>query len=152
MLWRNTKECVVSENSCSKNFLNFQEKHPSEIAFLSKVAGYLTLTGNVLLGNLWNFQNRFQETRNNCKCRLLQLVVTGKCFNQKMFFKKYLIWFDIQWHVLPGNLTIFHNVFLGLYLVCWVHFSSWFFSSGKMSTSWALSRLLMQFISQIKKF
>ena len=52
MLRRNTKECVVSENCCSKNFVNFQEKHPPGIAFLNKVAGYLTLTGNVLLGNL----------------------------------------------------------------------------------------------------
>ena len=49
---RNTKECVVSENRCSKNFVNFQEKHLGEITFLNKVAGYLTLTGNVLLGNL----------------------------------------------------------------------------------------------------
>ena len=52
MLRRNTKECAVSENSCSKSFVNFQEKHPGEIAFLNKVAGYLTLTGNVLLRNL----------------------------------------------------------------------------------------------------
>ena len=52
---------VVSENSCWKNFVNFQEKHASEISFLNKVAGYLTLTGNVLLGNLWNFQNRFHK-------------------------------------------------------------------------------------------
>ena len=51
MLSRNTKECVVSENSCSKNFVNFQGKHPSETV-LNKIAGYLTLTGNVLLGNL----------------------------------------------------------------------------------------------------
>ena len=43
---------VVSENSCSKNFVNFQEKHPREIALLNKVVGYLTLTGNVFLGNL----------------------------------------------------------------------------------------------------
>ena len=41
-----------------------------------------------------------QETP--AKCRLLQLVVAGKCFDQKMFFKKYLIRFDIQWHVLLG--------------------------------------------------
>ena len=33
------KECVVSENSCLKKFLNFQEKHSSKIAFLSKVSG-----------------------------------------------------------------------------------------------------------------
>ena len=25
--------------SCSKNFVNFQEKYPGEIAFLNKVAG-----------------------------------------------------------------------------------------------------------------
>ena len=49
---KNGNKYVVSENSCSKNFVNFQEKHPREIAFLNKVAGYLTLTRNVLLGNL----------------------------------------------------------------------------------------------------
>ena len=53
--------CVVSESSCSKNFVNFQEKHPCVIAFLNKVAGYMTLTGNVFLGNLWNFQNSFHK-------------------------------------------------------------------------------------------
>ena len=37
---------------CSKNVANFQEKHPGEIAFINKVAGYLALTENVLLGNL----------------------------------------------------------------------------------------------------
>ena len=26
--YEETKECVVSENSCSKNFVNFQEKYP----------------------------------------------------------------------------------------------------------------------------
>ena len=30
---KNTKECVVSENSYWKNYVNFQEKHPGEIAF-----------------------------------------------------------------------------------------------------------------------
>ena len=46
------------------------------------------------------FRTRF--TRNTRECRLLQLVVAGKCFDQKIFFKKYLIRFDTQWHVLPG--------------------------------------------------
>ena len=41
--YEETQNNLVSENSCSKNFVNFQEKHPSEIAFLNKVAGYLTL-------------------------------------------------------------------------------------------------------------
>ena len=98
------KECVVSEKTCSKNFIDFQEKHPGEIAFLNKVAGYMTLTCNVLMGNLWIFRKGF--TRNTCKCWLLQLVVTGKSFHQKIFLKKYLIKFDIQWHVLPGIKSI----------------------------------------------
>ena len=46
--------------------------------------------------------NRTDFTRNTRKCWLLQLVVAGKCFNQDIFFKKYLMWFNIQWHVLPG--------------------------------------------------
>ena len=41
---KNGNKYVVSENSCSRNFVHFQEKHPREIAFLNKVAGYLTLT------------------------------------------------------------------------------------------------------------
>ena len=49
---KNDNKSVVSENTCSKNFGNFQEKHPREIAFLNKVSGDLTLTGNVLLRNL----------------------------------------------------------------------------------------------------
>ena len=49
---KHKRMCSFSENSCSKNFINFQEKHPGEIAFLNKVTGYLTLTGNVLLRNL----------------------------------------------------------------------------------------------------
>ena len=41
-------------------------------------------------------------TRNSRECRLLRLVVAGKYFDQTIFLKKYLIRFDIQWHVLPG--------------------------------------------------
>ena len=131
MLWRNTKECAVSENSCSKNFINFQEKHPGEIAFLNKVEGYLTFTGNVVLGNLWNFQRRFHKKHP----RMLASVIScrWKCFNQKIFFKKYLMPFDIQWHVLPGITCITevwrpevwrHDVYHHVYLVCSVHSSS----------------------------
>ena len=58
---KNDNKYVVSENSCSKYFVNFQEKHPREIAFLNKVTGDLTLTRNVLLGNLWHFQNSFHK-------------------------------------------------------------------------------------------
>ena len=44
----NCTKYVISENSCSKNFVHFQEQHPHGIAFLNKVAGYLTLTGHAL--------------------------------------------------------------------------------------------------------
>ena len=76
MLWRNTKECVVCENCCSKNFVKF----------------------------FWEIYEIFRTgfTRNACECQLLQLVVAGKCFDQNIFLKKYLMQFDIQWHVLPG--------------------------------------------------
>ena len=55
----------------------------------------------------WEIYEVFRTafTRNTRKCQLLQLAVTGKCFNQNIFFKKYLIFlicFDIQWHVLRG--------------------------------------------------
>ena len=51
------KIIVIFENSCSKKFVHFQEKHPHEIVFLNKVVGYLTLTGNAFLGNICNFKN-----------------------------------------------------------------------------------------------
>ena len=49
---KNDNKYVVCENCCSKNFANFQEKHPCEVVFLNKVTGDLTLTGNVPLENL----------------------------------------------------------------------------------------------------
>ena len=76
-------------------------------------------------------------TRNTRKFWLLQLVVAGKRFDQNILFKKYLIRFDIQWHVLPWiklynrRLKIFHDVYFGLYLVCLVHFSSCFIHLDK---------------------
>ena len=107
----------------------------------------------------WEIYEIFRTgfTRNTRKCWLLQLVVAGKCFNQKMLFKEYLIWFDIQWHVLPEIkcITEAWQPFTMFFLVCtwFAQFTSLrdFFLSGKMSTSWALSWLLMQFIFQIKE-
>ena len=55
-----TNKYVVSENSCLRNFVNFQEKHPGEIAFLNKVVGYLTLTENVLL-KIWEIYEIFSR-------------------------------------------------------------------------------------------
>ena len=134
MLWRNTKECVVSKNNCSKNFVNFQEKHPGEIAFLNKVAGYLTLTGKVLLGNLLNFQNRFHK-------KLPQMLASAischwKMFRPKDIFKKisHSIWYSMvcapRDEVYNRHLKTFH-VHLGLYMVCSVHFSSCFIHLDK---------------------
>ena len=92
-------------------------------------------------------------TRNTRKCRLLQLIVTGKCFAQKIFFKKYLIRFDIQWHVLPGIkcITEVWRPFMMFILVCtwFIWFTSLFtslhtlsvHSSGQAATSQALSEL-----------
>ena len=107
----------------------------------------------------WGIYEIFRTgfTRNTRECRLLQLVVAGKCFDQKMFFKEYLIRFDIQWHVLLGIKckTEVSRSFTMCFLVCtwFVRFTSLLdFFIWEMSTSWALSRLLMQFIFQIKKF
>ena len=76
----------------------------------------------------WEIYEIFRTgfTRNTWECQLLQLVVAGKCFDQNIFFKKYLIQFDIQWHVLPGikcitRLKTFHDVIL----VC-----TWFIRSA----------------------
>ena len=102
------KQCVVSENSCSRNFVNFQEKHPCETSLLNKVAGYVTLTGKNFLGNLWNLWNSFHKKH-------LWMLATAISYHWKMlqpkwFFRKYCIWFfykwecfDIQWHLFRGN-------------------------------------------------
>ena len=64
---------------------------------------------------------------NTRECWLLQLVV-GKCFDQKIFFKKYLIRFDIRWHAFRGIkcITEVWRPFTMFILVCtwFVRFSS----------------------------
>ena len=59
-------------------------------------------------------------TRNTRKFWLLQLVVAGKRFDQNILFKKYLIRFDIQWHVLPWIkcITDVWRSFMMFILVC----------------------------------
>ena len=93
--YKETQKNVVSENSCSKNFVNFQEKHPGEIAFLNKVAGYLTLTGNVLLGNLLNFQNRFHKKHLRMPASATSCL--WKMFRPKDIFKNisHSIWYSM---------------------------------------------------------
>ena len=85
----------------------------------------------------WEIYEIFRTgfTRNTRECRLLQLVVAGKCFDQKIFFKKYLIRFNIQWHVLPGIkcMTEVWRPFTMFILVC-----TWFvrFTSLRALFSW----------------
>ena len=78
----NCTKYVISENSCSKNFIHFQEIHPPETAFLNEVAGYLTLTGKVLLGNLCNFKNNFHKKHQ----RMAAFAIS---YHWKMFRPKY---------------------------------------------------------------
>ena len=80
---KNGNKYVASENSSLKNFINFQEKHPHEIAFKNKVASYRTLTGNVLQGNLWNFQNSFHKN-------YPWMVAPAISCHWKMFRPKYI--------------------------------------------------------------
>ena len=63
-----------------------------------------TVIWHLLVMFFWETYEIFRtgSTRNTRECRLLQLVVAGKCFYQEIFFKKYIMRFDIQWHVLPG--------------------------------------------------
>ena len=79
----NCTKYVISENSCSKNFVHFQEKHPREITVLNKVAGYLALTGNVLLGSLCNFQNSFHKKHP-------RMAASAISYHWKMFRQKYI--------------------------------------------------------------
>ena len=62
--YEETQKNVVSENSCSKNFVNF--------AF-----------ANVLLGNLWNFQNMFHKKHP-------QMPASAISCRWKMFRPKYI--------------------------------------------------------------
>ena len=156
MLWRNTKECVVSGNSCLKNFVNFQEKHPDEIAFLSKVAGYLTLTGNVLLENLSNFQNRFHKKH-------LWMPASAISCHWEMFQPKRYFLKDISFDLI-------YNGMCSQGLTVWQKFEdlsqylSWFvlglfasllfvlYSSGQGVIAQALSLLHIQLFFLNKKF
>ena len=85
---KNANKYVVSENSSSKNLVNFQEKHPLEIAFWSKAAGYLTVTVNILMGNLWNFQDSFPKNSPQtafCNQLSLENVVSQSIFLINVF-------------------------------------------------------------------
>ena len=85
----------------------------------------------------WEIYEIFRTgiTRNSHKWWILQLVVARKGFNQKIFFKKYIIRFDIQWHVLPGIkcITEVWRPFTMFVLIC-----TWFvrFTSSRALFIW----------------
>ena len=72
-----------------------------------KVAGYMTLTGYVFLGNLWNFQNSFHKKHPwmpgsaiSCHWKMFQPKYTY--FSKNVSFDFSHLCFDIQWHLFPG--------------------------------------------------
>ena len=90
----------------------------------------MQVTWHLLGMFFWEIYEIFRTgfTRDSCECWLLQLLVAGKYFDQKIFFKKYLIRFDTQWHVLPGIkcITDVWRPFMIYTLVCtwFVQFTS----------------------------
>ena len=111
----------------------------------------MKVTWHLLGMFFWEIYEIFRTgfTRNTRECQLLQLVVAGKCFDQKIFFKKYLIRFDIQWHVLP-EIKCITEVWRPFRCLSWFVlglFGSLLFrlySSGQAARSQALSRLHIQ--------
>ena len=74
-----------AENNCSEKFCNIRRKtFPwNETASLNKVACYVTLTGNLLLGNLWNFQNSFHKKH-------MRIKASGISCHWQMFQPNYI--------------------------------------------------------------
>ena len=102
----------------------------------------MQVTWHLLGMSFWEIYEIFRTdfTRNTRKCQLLQLVVAGKCFDQNIFFKKYTMQFDIQWHVLPEIkcMTEVRRPFTMLILVC-----TWFvrFTSLRALFIWTSSNV-----------
>ena len=87
MLWRISKECVVSENSCSKKFRKFLRKTSMWNYFFKQSLRLPVTCWECFSGEIYEiFRSAF--TRNTCKWCLLQLVVTGKHFDQNIFSTK----------------------------------------------------------------
>ena len=90
----------------------------------------MQVTWRLLVMFIWEIYEifRIDFIRNTRECRLLQLVVSENFFDQNIFLKKYLIRFDIQWHVLLGIkcITDVWRPFMMFILVCtwFVRFTS----------------------------
>ena len=122
----------------------------------------MQVTWHLLGMFFWEIYEIFRTgfTRNTRECRLLQLVVAGKCFDQKMFFKKYLIRFDIQWHVLPGIkcITDVWRPFVMFILVCiWfvrftsLHASLFIWTSGNVTSIVSIAHTVIFYEQEVSR-
>ena len=138
-LSRNSRPEVFCEKVVLRNFAKFTGKHLCPSFFFIKVAGatcnfikkktlaqvfsceFCEISKNTSGGCfcIWKIYEIFRTafTKNTREWWRLQLVVTGKYFDQNIFFKKYNIsfdfshlCFDIQWHMFPGQKQRFPDV------------------------------------------
>ena len=123
--------------------------------FLNKVAGCLTLTGKVLLRNLWKFQNKFHKKLPRMSASAISCC--WKMFQPKDIFFKISFDLYIQWHVLPG--IKWQQTFKGLsWCLSWFALGLFSFllfmlySSVQAAMSRALSRLHIKLFFLDKKF
>ena len=93
---KNGYKYVVSENSSSKNLEISKKNIPMKLLFKTK----LQVTWHFLGMFFWEIYEIFRTafTKITLEWWLLQLVMTRKCLNQNIFFKKYLnriFWFMV---------------------------------------------------------
>ena len=109
----------------------------------------------------WEIYEIFRTgfTRNSRECQLLRLVVAGKYFDQTIFLKKYLIRFNIQWHVLPGIkcITEVGRPFMMFILVCtwFVRFTSlralFLWTSGNVTSIVSITHTVIFFNQEVSR-
>ena len=88
---KNGNKYVVSENSCSE-FRRFPRKISTWNCFLKQSCKLPDTYSKCSSEKFMKFSEQFSQ-KHPCEWRLLQLVVTEKCLDQNIFFKKYLIRF-----------------------------------------------------------
>ena len=105
MLWRNSKKCVVSKNSCSKNFINFQEKHRWN-CFFKQSCRLPDTYWECSSGKFMKFSEQLSREKpanaGFCNYLLLKNVSTKIYFSKNVSFDFSHLCFDVQWHVFPG--------------------------------------------------
>ena len=85
-LYGNKQELFGFVNKFLQNIVNFQGKHPHGNAFFTKLQVAWHFQGNFSWEIYKIFTNAFIKKTH--EWGLLQLVVTEKCFNQKILFKR----------------------------------------------------------------